>query len=229
MTYDPLVSSSHRRSTHSENDTSPTHTSPTRIPVTLPPRAEISLASRDGDENLVREGLTHPDPKARATALHELERNGWADSADIIHALRDEVADVRRRAVADAIAHLDIDLAPYLLDPSDSVAEQAAWAIGERHELAPTTPPTCTALISCAMHHLNASVREAAIASLGAIGTPDVIDVLVHAMNDKAPIRRRAVIGLSQFDDERARETVRNAKVDRDWQVRQFAEDHATE
>ena len=56
-------------------------------------------------------------------------------------------------------------------------------------------------------------------------GIDTVLAVLLAAARDKPPIRRRAVIALSAFDDPAAEQAIQEALTDRDWQVRQIAED----
>jgi len=74
-------------------------------------------------------------------------------------------------------------------------------------------------------------VREAAVAALGAIGDDRGLDAILAATTDKPAIRRRAVLALAPFVDPehpRAAEVAAAldaALTDRDWQVRQAAED----
>jgi HEAT repeat protein len=44
-------------------------------------------------------------------------------------------------------------------------------------------------------------------------------------MQDKPAVRRRAVLALASFDGPGVEEALERALVDRDWQVRQAAED----
>ena len=73
-------------------------------------------------------------------------------------------------------------------------------------------------------------VRESCVAALGAIGDERGLDAILAATSDRPPIRRRAVLALAPFLDPghpRAGEidAARRALEDRDWQVRQAAED----
>jgi hypothetical protein len=45
------------------------------------------------------------------------------------------------------------------------------------------------------------------------------------ALADKATVRRRAVIALAPFDGDAVDAALARAREDRDWQVRQAAED----
>jgi HEAT repeat protein len=49
--------------------------------------------------------------------------------------------------------------------------------------------------------------------------------VVLRACDDKPAIRRRAVLALAAFDDPAVEARLRHALEDRDWQVRQAAED----
>ena len=74
-------------------------------------------------------------------------------------------------------------------------------------------------------------VRESSVAALGAIGDDRALDAILAATGDKPAIRRRAVLALAPFldpDHARAGEVdaaLQRALTDRDWQVRQAAED----
>ena len=67
--------------------------------------------------------------------------------------------------------------------------------------------------------------REACVAALGAIGDPRGLAAVINALDDKPTVRRRATVALAGFDDPRAEPALRKATQDRDWQVRQAAED----
>jgi HEAT repeat protein len=74
--------------------------------------------------------------------------------------------------------------------------------------------------------HPDALVREAAVAALGAIGAPSGLDTILHALtHDKPAVRRRAVIALAPFDGPEVDGAIARSLTDRDWQVRQVAED----
>jgi HEAT repeat protein len=60
---------------------------------------------------------------------------------------------------------------------------------------------------------------------LGAIGEPQGLPAVLHGLEDKATIRRRATVALAGFDDPRVDPALRRAATDRDWQVRQAADE----
>ena len=68
-------------------------------------------------------------------------------------------------------------------------------------------------------------VREAAAAALGAIGDARGLPAILAACEDKPHVRRRAVLALAPFDGPEVEAAIDRALTDRDWQVRQAAED----
>ncbi len=114
-----------------------------------------------------------------------------------------------------------------LTDSDPSVVEVAAWAVGEGGS---ADDRAVAALVAVASGHGDALCREAAVAALGAVAAPGVLDTaaldaVLQALDDKPAVRRRAAIALAAFDDPRAEEGLRRCLADRDWQVRQAAED----
>ncbi|MDP9440891.1 MAG: HEAT repeat domain-containing protein, partial [Actinomycetota bacterium] len=73
--------------------------------------------------------------------------------------------------------------------------------------------------------HPDALCREAAVAALGAIGDPAGVPAILAATTDKPAVRRRAVLALAPFDGPEVEAALQRALTDRDWQVRQAAED----
>ena len=71
--------------------------------------------------------------------------------------------------------------------------------------------------------HDDPLVREAAVAALGARGRG--LAAILHACDDKPAVRRRAVLALAPFDGPEVTAALERALEDRDWQVRQAAED----
>ena len=63
------------------------------------------------------------------------------------------------------------------------------------------------------------------MAALGAIGSPEGLDAILAATKDKAAVRRRAVLALAAFEGAEVESALEAALSDRDWQVRQAAED----
>ncbi|MGY6500412.1 MAG: HEAT repeat domain-containing protein [Acidimicrobiales bacterium] len=188
-------------------------------------RRAVVVAGHTGDEALVRAHLDDPAPGVRASAVAALARMGTLDDATLARALQDPDPEVRRRSLEVAAApgtDLDVDLVPLLDDPDDRVVEVAAWALGE------VRPPQVDAvprLRRLARDHSDSLCREAAVASLGAIGDPAALPTILDATTDIATVRRRAVIALAPFDGSDVDEALQRATTDRDWQVRQAAED----
>lgn len=194
-------------------------------------RREAALAGHRGDEAGARSFLFHQSPRVRASALGALARLGAATAADVTAALVDPDPGLRQRACEVAIGH-DVDLVPLLGDEDHSVAETAAWALGERGgagdgQSHPVEAPShvVEALAAMATGHEDSLCREAAVAALGAIGDEMGLPAILAATADKPTVRRRAVIALAPFDGPQVQAALERARTDRDWQVRQAAED----
>ena len=161
----------------------------------------------------------------RATALGALQRLGELRTSELATALTDESPTVRTRA-AEVAATRPADgtpgLAALLSDPDASVVEVAAWALGEQ---VPPAAGVVGQLAAVATEHDDALCREAAVAALGAIGDRAGLPAILAATRDKATVRRRAVIALAPFDGPEVDAALETARSDRDWQVRQAAED----
>ena len=169
--------------------------------------------------------MDDPEPVVRATALGALARLGQLGADELAAAMADPSPVVRGRS-AEVAAAWPGDSAPSLTalleDPDPGVVEVAAWAAGERQ---PPEPATVAPLMAMATGHDDPLCREAAVAALGAIGDPVALDAVLAATGDKATVRRRAVIALAAFEGPRVDAALEAARSDRDWQVRQAAED----
>lgn len=208
-------------------------------------RIEVTLAGYNGQEAPVRAALNDTDPTVRAAALGGLDRLGTLTSSDIFNALNDDALRVRRRACELATilplgsnpSHdIDLVLLRFLETGDETMAELSAWCLGERHEqsvdaiqesgLSDAHLAEIVKTLAGTVHnHRDALVREAAVAALGCIGTPDAKAPVLHAIGDKATVRRRAVIALAAFEGDDVEAALNHAATDRDWQVRQAAED----
>jgi HEAT repeat protein len=191
------------------------------VPSPTERRRAAALAGHGGDEAGARRALADPDPATRAVALGALARLGHLTDDDLRTALTDGSPAVRARAVELAAPTAAIDLVPLLADPDAFVAEQAAWALGER----PPDTHAVAALARATQDHDDALVREAAVAALGALGDPTGLSAVLAATTDKPAVRRRAVLALAAFDGPEVEAALRRALGDRDRQVRQAAED----
>ena len=185
-------------------------------------RRAAALAGHTGDEPAARALLVDPSATVRAAALAALVRLGRADAIDVEMAMADPDATVRRRATAAAVAirvghHRLVEL---LGDLDPSVVEAAAWALGELGADAAVGD-----LAAVARGHRDPLCREAAVAALGAIGDPAGLPAILAATTDKPAIRRRAVIALAPFDGPDVDAALERARTDRDWQVREAAEE----
>ena len=185
-------------------------------------RRAAALAGHTGDAEGARALLHDSDPRVRATALGALGRLGEAREDDVLAAFADPSPEVRRRGCQVGIGVPGVDLADMLADDDAGVVEVAAWALGER---AAATGDVVARLSTVATGHEDPLCREAAVAALGAIGDERGLPAILAATRDRPAIRRRAVIALAPFSGPNVDAALAAAVEDRDWQVRQAAED----
>jgi HEAT repeat protein len=170
---------------------------------------------------VLRTNLRSTVPRHRVLALRGLVRQGLVTSDDWRHALRDGDVTVRREAL-NQIAYVELhddaifaDLMVCLNDDDALVVDGAVFALGEHLHVAAVEQ-----LCVIATSHDDARCRESAIAALGAIGDDRARPAILGALNDKAPVRRRAIVALSNFEGPDIDEALARAGDDRDWQVR---------
>jgi HEAT repeat protein len=180
------------------------------------------VAGHVGDVDTARSATSADDPRVRGAALAALQRLGVLGDRDVAVALADDDASVRRRAAEIAATHPGVDLLATLSDPDPTVVEVAAWACGE-HETA--RDAIVDRLIVLATTAADPLVRESSVAALGAIGDERAVPAIIAACADKPAVRRRAVLALAPFDGVEVDAAIDRALADRDWQVRQSAED----
>ncbi len=185
-------------------------------------RFAVISAGFHGDLATARHSLQHNDALVRISALRALARLEDLRDNDLHLAITDSDKGVRRCAAELAATHRDVDISSLLDDSDVFVAEMAAWAMGERS--APSVSDM-ESLIDAVFHHKEALVREAATASLGSLGDIRGLPAILRACTDKPTVRRRAILALAPFEGPEVDAALQNALQDRDWQVRQNAED----
>jgi HEAT repeat protein len=190
--------------------------------TTGPSRREVVIAGHSSDLATATAGLASSEASVRIAALGALDRLGRLTTPDLTAATRDPNASVRRRAAELAASHSDVELLPLLADDDVAVVEIAAWSCGEREVV---SDAVLGRLIELTTHAIEPLVRESSAAALGAIGDPRGLPAILAACEDKPAVRRRAILALAPFDGDDVRATVERALEDRDWQVRQAAED----
>lgn len=190
--------------------------------IDLGRRFEVIRAGFAGDVDTARAALVDPDDLVRVSGLRALERIGVLSPAELDVAAVDSSAEVRRAVAEIAAKHSDVDIRALVDDGDKFVAEMAAWALGERPH---PTDGEIDLLIDRATSHTEVIVREACAASLGSIGDPRGLPAILAACRDKPAVRRRAVLALAPFEGPEVEAALRAALEDRDWQVRQNAED----
>ena len=199
-----------------------------RRPDLIARRRAAAIAGHRGDGATVRTYLADEDPSVRATAFGALQRAGELDADDLTAALTDPDPSVRRRGL-ELVAELRgqgpataVTVLGLLDDVDDTVVETAAWAAGERD---PAESGTVERLARLATEATDALIRESAVAALGSLADPTGLPAILVATTDKATVRRRAVLALAPFDGPEVDAALARAAADRDWQVRQAAED----
>jgi HEAT repeat protein len=184
----------------------------------------VAAAGHRGDETVARAALGDGSGPVRATALGALARMGRLLPGDVSTALEDPHPAVRRRACDVSLSVAPQVLAAMMraLDDDDAlVTEAACVALGEGAGGKTVT----LALSHTATEHPDPLCREAAVAALGALGDTAGLPAILQATTDKATVRRRAVLALAPFDGPEVDAALKRARGDRDWQVRQAAED----
>jgi len=184
----------------------------------------LVIAGHEGNETVARAALREADPVSRQLALGALARMDALTDDDLRSAFTDHAGIVRSRAVSLAATHREVSVVTMLRDPDPAVIEAAAWAAGEQEHVDDDVLMLLCALGNEAEDPL---VREAAVAALGAIGDERGLPVILRACVDKPNIRRRAVLALAPFSGPEVEVALAAALIDRDWQVRQAAEDLA--
>lgn len=191
---------------------------------TIPEPPETTLlragfAEDDRYDDLIRAGLAGDAVRTRVLALRAAVRRGLMSDERWRTALDDDVEVRREAATLLAQAGLDETTARRLIellgDDDPLVVDAASFALGEgqRHE-------ALTSLCDVAANHADARCRESAIAALGVLGDEAGLATVIAALDDKPPVRRRAVVALANFEGDEVDAALARAAQDRDWQVR---------
>jgi HEAT repeat protein len=183
-------------------------------------RVTILFAGVNGDVETARSGLGDEAAPVRSAALSALLRCGALTADEVETALADPSPLVRRRVCELATSAPTGHFERLLDDEVPEVVEAAAFACGEQ-EIASAVD----ALARVATGHSDPLCRESAVAALGVLGLPGGLAAVLTATTDVAAVRRRAVIALSNYEGEDVSQALELALGDRDWQVRQAAED----
>jgi len=185
-------------------------------------RQQLVQLAREGDLSLARELCGDGDPRVRASSIAVLSENDALDESLIALGLSDPHPLVRMAVARAAAQNSSISVLELLSDEDSSVVEIACWAAGEQTE---HNDSLIEALSAIALEHKDALCRESAVAALGALGDVRGLESILEATQDIATVRRRAVIALAPFEGQAVTDALQLALSDRDWQVRQAAED----
>jgi HEAT repeat protein len=193
---------------------------------TLPDSFEESLLRAgfaQGADHLetITKGLSASSARQRVLALRAGARQNVLSTDNWSSAFSDPDVDVRREALNLFAHHEPSDTALLeqvlgLLSDADAlVVDGAVFALGEHLYV-----PSVDALCAIASSHDDARCRESAVAALGAIGDDRARETILNALEDKPPVRRRAIVALSNFEGPDIDAALEKASEDRDWQVR---------
>ncbi|MFT7599743.1 MAG: HEAT repeat protein [Acidimicrobiales bacterium] len=199
------------------------HLSSSSLPSDMSVQLVIE-AGHLGDRPTAHRALTSEAPEIRAVALSACLRLKTLDWLLLEPFFDDPSPFVRRRALELAVRLEPIGaplsrLLARLVDTA-AVAEMGAFALGE---IGRATPEVVDALAQMTKNHDDPLCREAAVAALGALHSGR--ETILGALADIATVRRRAVLALAPFDGPDIEAALTHALTDRDWQVRQAAED----
>ena len=165
--------------------------------------------------------LHDASPRRRIVALRGALRQSLASTEVWLEALGDQDHEVRREAL-NLIAHASTDfeqvaarIVELLVDPDPLVVDGALFALGE-HAYAGALEQ----VVELAGHHDDPRCRETAVAVLGVLGDDRARAAIIAALEDKPPVRRRAIVALANFEGPDIDEALERASEDRDWQVR---------
>jgi HEAT repeat protein len=179
------------------------------------------FAIGDDYEAVLRTNLASDVGRRRVLALRGMVRQGLVTNDEWLSAIDDGDVDVRREAL-NLIAHVELSddklfeaMLRRLHDGDALVVDGAIFALGE-HLYVGAVDQLCVLATS----HDDARCRESAIAALGAIGDDRARPAIMAALNDKPPVRRRAIVALSNFEGPDIDAALERAAEDRDWQVR---------
>jgi HEAT repeat protein len=179
------------------------------------------FAKGENYAKMLRASLSDPSPRRRILAWRGAVRQSLVTNEDWSSALDDEAREVRRE-VLNLIAYSPVDLGDMVAriiqlldDPDPLVVDGAVFVLAE-HQCIDAVEP----LVRIATNHDDARCRESAVAALGVLGDDRGRSAVLGALNDKPPVRRRAIVALSNFEGPDIDEALERASEDRDWQVR---------
>jgi HEAT repeat protein len=173
------------------------------------------------DDAFILTGLRDNEPRHRVLALRSAARRGIMSEPTWTSALGDENVEVRREALAllayeRGLSNELLGQVRLALDDGDAlVVDAAIFTLGEHLDA-----KSVDRLADIARHHDDARCRESAVATLGVLGDDRGRAAILEALNDKPPVRRRAIVALSNFEGPDIDEALAAAASDRDWQVR---------
>lgn len=185
------------------------------------------MAERDDLVRLVADPaafLDNDDPVLRRMSTTALDTQSANSLFDVLVALlNDDEASVRV-AAAEKLGVCGERSLAYLAraqaDDAPEVREAVATAYGDL-----SNASVIPWLVEVGNDDQDRTVKEAAVAALGAIGSDEAIDPLLEFIAKGPPqVRRRAIAAITVFDDPRIEPAIERAAFDRNPGVREAAE-----
>ena len=185
------------------------------------------MAERDDLVRLVADPaafLDNDDPVLRRMSTTALDTQSANSLFDVLVALlNDDEASVRA-AAAEKLGVCGERSLEYLAraqaDDAPEVREAVATAYGDL-----SNASVIPWLVEVGNDDQDRTVKEAAVAALGAIGSDEAIDPLLEFIAKGPPqVRRRAIAAITVFDDPRIEPAIERAAFDRNPGVREAAE-----
>ena len=185
------------------------------------------MAERDDLVRLVADPaafLDNDDPVLRRMSTTALDTQSANSLFDVLVALlNDDEASVRA-AAAEKLGVCGERSLAYLAraqaDDAPEVREAVATAYGDL-----SNASVIPWLVEVGNDDQDRTVKEAAVAALGAIGSDEAIDPLLEFIAKGPPqVRRRAIAAITVFDDPRIEPAIERAAFDRNPGVREAAE-----
>ncbi|MCL1601180.1 MAG: HEAT repeat domain-containing protein [Actinomycetia bacterium] len=168
--------------------------------------------------------LDNEDPILRRMATTALEDQSANFLFDTLVALLNDHETSVRAAAAEKLGVCGERSLAYLAsaqgDNAAEVREAVATAYGEL-----SNASAIPWLVEVGNDDQDRTVKEAAVAALGAIGSDEAIDPLLEFIAKGPPqVRRRAIAAITVFDDPRIEPAIQRAAFDRNPGVREAAE-----
>ncbi len=168
--------------------------------------------------------LSNPDETLRAVAARALARIGNLEAVEALARTLNDPSELTRLRMAENLERIGAPAIPHLVEVLEGAREeastdgpvQAARVLGGLRAL-----EARSALIHAALHGESVDLRAKSALSLGKIGDPEDISVLLKAAEDEAwPVRTQAASSLGMIGEVSTIPVLQRLTVDQEWWVR---------